>query len=86
MHNGSLTYNDYKRLFNSKIIFSNHFKLNQLQPSSIDLTLSDECYEISSSFLSPNEKVRIKLNNTVLIPKIIITAEVCFDKLKVFPE
>ena len=65
MHNGSLTYNDYKKLFNSKIIISNNFKIDQLQPSSIDLTLSDECYEISSSFLSPNEKVRIKLKNFI---------------------
>ena len=51
MHKGSLIYNDYKKFFNSNIISSNNFNLNQLQPSSIDLTLSDECYEIKSSFL-----------------------------------
>ena len=63
MHKGSLIYNDYKKLFNSNIISSNNFNLNQLQPSSVDLTLSDECYEIRSSFLCPNEKVRNKLRN-----------------------
>ena len=52
MRNGSLTYNDYKQFLNTNIIFSNDFTINQLQPSSIDLTLSDECYEIKSSFLS----------------------------------
>ena len=65
MHSGSLTYNDYKKLFYSKIIFSNNFKIDQLQPSSIDLTLSDECYEIKSSFLSPNNKVKDRLNDFI---------------------
>ena len=65
LHKGSLTYEDYKKLFESKIILSNNFNLNQLQPSSIDLTLSDECYEIKSSFLSPNDNIRNKLNNFI---------------------
>ena len=47
------------------IIISSYFNLNQLQPSSIDLTLSDECYEIRSSFLSPNNKVRNKIKNFI---------------------
>lgn len=63
MHNGSLTYNDYKQFLNTNIIFSNNFIINQLQPSSIDLTLSDECYEIKSSFLSSKNKVRKKISN-----------------------
>ena len=61
MLRGSLTYSDYKKLFDSDIILTNNLKLNQLQPSSIDLTLSDECYEINSSFLSPNSKVIEKI-------------------------
>jgi len=65
MLSGPFTYNDYKKFVNSKIIFSKNFKQNQLQPSSIDLSLSKECYEISSSFLSPNSKVRNKLNNFI---------------------
>ena len=48
MHSGSLIYDDYKKLFNTKIVTSNNFNLNQLQPSSIDLTLSNECYEIKN--------------------------------------
>ena len=58
MHSGSLIYNDYKSFFDSNFILSNNFNRNQLQPSSIDLTLSDEGYEIVSSFLSPNDNVR----------------------------
>ena len=65
MLNGSLVYNDYKSFLNSNIIISNNFNLNQLQPSSIDLTISDECYEIKSSFLSPNNNVRNKLSNFI---------------------
>ena len=65
MLNGSLIYDDYKKHFNSNLIFSNNFNLNQLQPSSIDLTLSDECFEIRSSFLSPKNKVRNKLSNFI---------------------
>ena len=68
---GSLTYEDYKKLFDSKIILSNHFNQNQLQPSSIDLTLSDECYEIKSSFLSPNDNIRNKLSTVLLRKKLI---------------
>ena len=65
MASGSLIYNDYKKLFNSNIIFSHNFDPNQLQPSSVDLTLSDECYEIRSSFLSSNDIVRNKLKNFI---------------------
>ena len=68
MHSGSLIYDDYKKLFNTKIVTSNNFNLNQLQPSSIDLTLSNECYEIKSSFLSPNDTVRNKLKNFIKKP------------------
>ena len=63
---GSLTYEDYKGLFDSNNILSDYFNLNQLQPSSIDLTLSNECYEIRSSFLSPNNKVKNKLINFIV--------------------
>ena len=65
MHSGSLIYDDYKKLFNTKIVSSNNFNLSQLQPSSIDLTLSDECYEIKSSFLSPNNTVPAPMKVTI---------------------
>ena len=48
--NGSLTYSDYKKLFKEKQIKSNYFDIEQLQPSSLDLSLSNECYEIQYSF------------------------------------
>ncbi|PPR47015.1 MAG: Deoxycytidine triphosphate deaminase [Alphaproteobacteria bacterium MarineAlpha5_Bin9] len=65
MDNGSLTFNDYKTLLDNKIIISKTFNLKQIQPSSIDLSLSNEGYEISSSFLSSNGKVKKKLNNFI---------------------
>ena len=59
--NGSLTFNDYKKLIENKEVLCNNFKLNRIQPSSIDLTLSNECYELKYSFLSPKGKIRNKL-------------------------
>ena len=58
---GSLTYHDYVKLFEKNQIISNEFIKEQIQPSSIDLTLSEECYQIKNSFLSPKSKVRDKL-------------------------
>ncbi|MBS56319.1 MAG: 2'-deoxycytidine 5'-triphosphate deaminase [Rickettsiales bacterium] len=59
--NGALVYEDYLSLYNSRKIRSLKFDISQIQPSSIDLSLSDECYQIKTSFLSPNNKVREKL-------------------------
>ena len=61
MNKGSLIYEDYCKLINNNILLSKNFNKNQIQPSSIDLTLSEECYEIKSSFLSHTTKVRDKL-------------------------
>ena len=63
MKNGAITYKDYLKMLENKIIFSNCFNIKQIQPSSIDLTLSEECFEIKASFLSPVSKVREKLNS-----------------------
>ncbi len=63
---GSLTYSDYKNLYKNKQIIKENFDSSQIQPSSLDLTLSDECYEIKYSFLSPKNMVRDKLENLVL--------------------
>ena len=65
MNKGSLIYEDYYDLVNNNILLSKNFNKNQIQPSSIDLTLSGECYEISSSFLSHTTKVRDKLNKYI---------------------
>ena len=59
--NGTLIYEDYLSLYKKKKIKSFSFKTSQIQPSSIDLSLSEECYEIKTSFLSPDNKVREKL-------------------------
>ena len=54
---GSLNYNDYLKLYKSNSISSKNFDFNQIQPSSLDLSLSDECYEIKYSFLSQSQKL-----------------------------
>jgi len=49
--NGALVYEDYLSLYKKKkIIGLKNYEI-QIQPSSIDLTLSNECYEINTSFL-----------------------------------
>jgi len=58
---GTFVYEDYLSLYNYNKIKSLSFKKSQIQPSSIDLSLSEECYEIKTSFLSPNKKVIDKL-------------------------
>ena len=59
--NGSLTFNDYKKLIKNKEIISLNYNKSRIQPSSMDLTLSSECYELKYSFLSPKGKIRNKL-------------------------
>ena len=51
MLSGSLTYKDYDDLYNKGQIINPYFLKSQIQPSSVDLTLSEECYEINVSFL-----------------------------------
>ncbi len=63
MLEGSITFDDYTKFFEKKVISSKYYDKKQIQPSSIDLTLSDECFEVSSSFLSNNDKVKNKLRN-----------------------
>ena len=77
--NGSLVYEDYKDLYNNNNIESQYFSINQIQPSSIDLTLSSECYEIDASFLSSNKSVRENLEK-VKIKKIDLSTEYLFKK------
>ncbi len=61
--NGSLTYEDYKNLIKNKQIISKNYNESSIQPSSVDLTLSNECYELKYSFLSPRGKIRNKLKS-----------------------
>ena len=46
---GTLVYEDYFSLYSNNKIKSLLFKKSQIQPSSLDLSLSEECYEIKTS-------------------------------------
>ena len=81
--NGSLVYQDYLNLIDKNIIIAENIEQNQIQPSSIDLSLSEECYEIKYSFLSYNSKVREKLKN-LAIKKIDLSKEFIFRKNKTY--
>ena len=80
---GSLIYNDYKKLFiHNQLITSKNIN-NQIQPSSMDLSLSEECYEIKCSFLSPNSSVRDKLDG-LIVKKINLKKSKLFKKNKTY--
>ena len=64
--NGSLVYQDYINLIKKKQIINKNIEKEQIQPSSLDLSLSEECYEIKHSFLSYNSKVREKLKKLAI--------------------
>ena len=80
---GSLNYNDYINLYNNNEIISKVFNKNQIQPSSLDLSLSKECYEIKYSFLSPKNKVRDKLEG-IIKKKINLENGYIFRKNKIY--
>ena len=79
MHSGSLTYEDYQDLCLHKKISGQNFNISQIQPSSIDLTLSEECYEIEASFLSSKNEVRESLNK-IKVKKIDLNKKFLFKK------
>jgi dCTP deaminase len=80
---GTLVYEDYLFLLNKKKIQCLDFNKSQIQPSSIDLSLSGECYEIKTSFLSPDNKVREKLKK-ISSKKISIENPKIFKKNKTY--
>ena len=82
MH-GSLTFDDYKILLSNQQIIGSSNIFDQIQPSSIDLTLSEECYEIRSSFLSPKKLLRDKLKE-IIINKIDLSKKKIFKKNKTY--
>jgi len=81
--NGSLTYNDYKNLILQNRIQGKFKNYKQVQPSSIDLTLGSECYEIKSSFLSQKKLIRDKLSD-LIIKKIDLSQKKVFKKNKTY--
>mgnify|MGYP001394421592 CR=1 FL=1 len=60
-----------------------NINVNQIQPSSLDLSLSEECFEVKHSFLSYNSKVRSKLKD-LAIKKINLNKEFTFKKNKTY--
>ena len=66
-----------------KNIYSKNFNKNQIQPSSIDLTLSEECYEISASFLSSSVNIRENLKD-MMIDKMDLEKKYIFKKNKIY--
>ncbi len=81
--NGSLVYQDYISLINKKSILPKNINRNQIQPSSLDLSLSEECYEVKHSFLSYNSRVRDKLNE-LIIKQINLDKKFIFRKNKTY--
>ena len=81
--NGSLIYSDYLNLYSRNMIQSLALSKNQIQPSSIDLSLSNECYEIKYSFLSPKSKVRDKLKE-LIVKKINLNKKYTFKINKTY--
>ena len=87
--NGTLVYEDYLSLYDNDKIKSLSFKKSQIQPSSVDLSLSEECYEIKTSFLSPDSKVRDKLKKiyskklSLKSPKIFYFIKISLTKIYV---
>ena len=80
---GTLVYEDYLSLYKNNKIKNSSFKKLQIQPSSIDLSLSEECYEIKTSFLSPDYKVRDKLKQ-IYAKKISLKKSKIFKKNKTY--
>jgi len=83
MNKGSLVYQDYLKLIEKGNICSKNIINSQIQPSSIDLTLSNECYEIKASFLAPNCKIREKLDS-IIKKKINLNKGYIFKKNKTY--
>ncbi|MDC6447750.1 2'-deoxycytidine 5'-triphosphate deaminase [Alphaproteobacteria bacterium] len=79
---GALIYKDYLSLIHQSKILG-VLNIDQIQPSSVDLSLSDECYEIKASFLSPKNKVRDKLKKN-LFKKINFNKPTIFKKDKTY--
>ena len=80
---GALVYDDYLNLTKQNKILNLKINNNQIQPSSIDLSLSNECYEIKYSFLSPYSTVRNKLNK-IKLKKFNIKNSKIFKKNKTY--
>ena len=68
------------KLVNKKnIVSSEHINSLQLQPASLDLTLSNKCYRIKASFI-PNERPISNIISELLLAKIDLKYEFLLEK------
>ena len=75
-----LNRNQIKRLIDEKIIFScKSINTLQLQPASLDLTISNTCYRIKASFI-PNERPISKIISELMLAKIDLSKEFLLER------
>ena len=75
-----LNRNQIKRLIDEKSIFSNKsINTLQLQPASLDLTISNTCYRIKASFI-PNNRPISKIISELMLAKIDLSKEFLLER------
>ena len=75
-----LNRNQIKRLIDVKSIFSNKsINTLQLQPASLDLTISNTCYRIKASFI-PNNRPISKIISELMLAKIDLSKEFLLER------
>ena len=75
-----LNRNQIKRLIDDKSIFSNKsINTLQLQPASLDLTISNTCYRIKASFI-PNDRPISKIISELMLAKIDLSKEFLLER------
>ena len=69
-----------KKLINNKnILVSKNFNKSQVQPASLDLTLSTNCYRIKASFIPNNKKIS-QLIESLTLNKLNLNHENLLEK------
>jgi dCTP deaminase len=75
-----LNRNQIKSLIDKKCIFSNKsINTHQLQPASLDLTISNTCYRIKASFI-PNNRPISKIISELMLAKIDLSKEFLLER------
>jgi dCTP deaminase len=75
-----LNRNQIKRLIDEKSIFSSKsINALQLQPASLDLTISNKCYRIKASFI-PNDRPISKIISELMLAKIDLSKEFLLER------
>lgn len=75
-----LNRNQIKSLIDENCIFSNNsINTHQLQPASLDLTISNTCYRIKASFI-PNNRPISKIISELMLAKIDLSKEFLLER------